>query len=150
MVTLVNGNLLNSTTEIIVHQVNCKGVANAGLAKKIMAKYPENLVMYKNLCKRKDEDTLLGTVLCVECHDGKIVANLFGQKEFGRDGRQYTRHGALEKAMKQLREFMIERGHKSIAFPYKMSCGLGGGDWEIVEGLIKEHFGDFDCYIYKL
>ena len=41
MTTLINGNLLDVQQGIIVHQVNCRKVAGAGLAKQIREKWPE-------------------------------------------------------------------------------------------------------------
>ena len=150
MVTEINGDLLQSTAQVIAHQVNCMGVAGAGLAKQIMDKYPENLHFYLNHCSRFSADYLLGTALFVECTDGKIIANLFGQKRFGRDNKMYTDYGALDTALGFLRKFMDEKGLTSVAFPYKLGCGLGGGDWKVVESILKKRFGDLDCYIYKL
>lgn len=37
---IVHGNLLDIESGIIAHQVNCKGVMGAGLAKQIRLKYP--------------------------------------------------------------------------------------------------------------
>ena len=41
----------------------------------------------------------------------------------------------------------------SIGIPYKIGCGLGGGDWNIVEDIIKTVFRDKksdSVTIYKL
>jgi len=40
-----------------------------------------------------------------------------------------------------------------IGMPYKIGCGLGGGDWNVVETMIKELFennDDFRLIICKL
>jgi hypothetical protein len=39
----------------------------------------------------------------------------------------------------------------NIGFPYLMGCGLGGGDWRIVERLIEVAFHNYegDIIIYK-
>ena len=36
---------------------------------------------------------------------------------------------------------------KTIAFPWLMSCGLAGGDWNIVKPLIEKTFEDLDIEI---
>ncbi|WP_223260709.1 hypothetical protein [Bacillus sp. LNXM65] len=40
MIKTVDGNILEASEDIICHQVNCKGVMGAGLAKQIKSKYP--------------------------------------------------------------------------------------------------------------
>jgi hypothetical protein len=35
--------------------------------------------------------------------------------------------------------------NKTIAFPYKMGCHRGGGDWDIVYKMIEDAFKDSDC-----
>ena len=149
MIQIIHGNLLETNAQIIAHQVNCRGVAKSGIAKQIMKKYPEVKALYTMLCKRETPEKLIGTALFAECKDGKIIANLFGQNGFGRD-RQYTEYEALDNAMKQLREFMLTKGYISVAFPYKIGCGLGGGDWNVVKLLIDKHFRDFECYVCEL
>lgn len=41
MVSYKRGDLLASDCNVICHQVNCKGVMNAGIAKAIRNKYPQ-------------------------------------------------------------------------------------------------------------
>ena len=38
----------------------------------------------------------------------------------------------------------------TIAFPYKIGCGLGGANWEIIEKMIDVVFKDYGVFIYKL
>ena len=45
-----SGNILHSGADIIVQQVNCRGVMGAGLAKQIATRYPDVLAMYKKYC----------------------------------------------------------------------------------------------------
>lgn len=40
MIKIINDNILNSTENIICHQVNCKGIMESGLAKQIKYRYP--------------------------------------------------------------------------------------------------------------
>lgn len=40
---VLEGNLLDAPFQFIAHQVNCRGVMGAGLAKQIKQKYPRGL-----------------------------------------------------------------------------------------------------------
>lgn len=40
-IKFIEGNLLDSTTDIICHQVNCQGKMSSGVAKAIREKYPK-------------------------------------------------------------------------------------------------------------
>ena len=50
MIDIINGNILNCSENIIVHQTNCLGVMGAGLALQLRKKYPIIFDKYKILC----------------------------------------------------------------------------------------------------
>jgi len=97
MIKIINGNILNATEDIICHQVNCKKVMGAGLAKQIRNKYPEVFEEYKWLLDGFGNQ--LGHCQLVLCHDGKTVANLFGQDGYGRN-KQYTNYHYLTQSFR--------------------------------------------------
>lgn len=141
---IIEGDLLDTPFQIIAHQVNCLGVMGAGLAKNLRQKYPELYTVYNEYCKLNDYDSdLLGNSLLYDAPDGKIVVNLFGQYNYGKD-RRYTDYDALEKAVKDaIRtiycDAMKEDGIQfCIAIPYGLGCGLAGGDWEIVKKILED------------
>lgn len=88
--------------------------------------------------------------LFVNCNDGKVVANLFGQDSYGR-GFCQTDYVALEKAIATVAK-TAAKYKKSVGFPYKIGCDLAGGDWSIVSKIIEKYFMDseVDCYICSL
>ncbi|WP_406590240.1 hypothetical protein [Bacillus atrophaeus] len=51
MIKIVKGNIIDATEDIIVQQVNCKGVMGAGLAKSILKKYPNLKSEYQSFRK---------------------------------------------------------------------------------------------------
>jgi O-acetyl-ADP-ribose deacetylase (regulator of RNase III) len=51
-----------------------------------------------------------------------------------------TDYNALYDALTHLREIMKNHRWKSVAFPYGMSCGLGGGSWNVVYAMICDVF----------
>ena len=143
-----NGDLLGSKADIIGHQCNARGVMGSGVALAIKNRYPE---VYQSYRKFFEEGKLkLGKVDFARTTDGNIVANMCGQDRYGKDGKQYTDYEALEKCFDKTARYMKENGLTTIAFPYKIGCGTGGGDWDVVFGLIKEYFGDFTVEIWQL
>ena len=48
-------------------------------------------------------------------------------------------------------EYKFKKETLTIGFPYKIGCGLAGGDWNIVYNIIEEEFsGNYNVKIYKL
>lgn len=145
MIQIVTGDLLNCAEDIIAHQVNCKGVAG-GLAGVIFKTHPGAFLEYKQLLEETPEDReLLGHTFLTDRQeeDGKIIANMFGQYNPGADYRP----DALFSALRECARLASERGY-SVAIPYKLSCGICGGDWNEVLGLIKRAMKGVDCTIY--
>ena len=131
------GDIVLGNYPIICQQVNCKGVMGSGLAKQIRTKYPEAYNSYTYFikqCKEFDEP-LLGSVNKVILHDGRILFNMFAQDGYGRDKR-YTDYTAFEHCLEENRLLVPE--NKTIAIPYLIGCGLGGGDWYIIKGMLED------------
>lgn len=146
-----DGDLLTSDCEIIAHQTNCLGVMGAGIAFQIRKKWPEVNKAYVALCKSvPSPEELLGAMQPCPTLDTeskiKYVANLFGQNGVSTSERA-TSYDGIYDALCNLKAFALQSGIKSIGFPYKMSCGLGGGDWTIIETMINRVFEDSDIYI---
>lgn len=146
------GDILQSNEEIIIHQVNCKGVMGGGIALQIRNKYPEVYADYHELCLSynsspyKRSSDLLGNIQVCKCSGGRTIINLFAQDGFGRMKCQ-TDYEALNKCLTKVGAEFIG---KTIAIPYKMSCGLAGGDWSVVKKMIEDILIDCEVHIYKL
>lgn len=125
---------LKNKKRIILHQVNCQGVMGAGFAKQIKNKYPLCFTEYKKICKTKKSEELLGTIYIYE-GDKDIIINMFSQDKYGRDKR-YTDYIAMEKAIKKLRKIYPS---EIIIAPYKIGCGLAGGNWDIVKEILERY-----------
>ena len=156
MIQTVKGDIFESDVDIIVHQVNCQGVMGAGIAKQIREKFPNTYLCYHHLCQNSDPMKLIGHNLYTpENLGGKhiVIANIFGQNGFGTN-RQHTDYEALNSCFARLASAannLKARGlPNKIGIPYKIGCGLGGGDWSIVSEIISCHLSDLDVTIYKL
>ena len=166
MISYHKGDILKSNADFICHQTNTKGKMGAGIAFKIAKFCPNHYIDYVHMCEyyKNNQEELLGQYLVtynnmyitMEGIKNNIVA-LFGQFGYGRD-KQHTNYEALEKAFRtfidDLEYVRKETGNNNIttiAIPYKMGCGLGGGDWSVVEDIIKRHDNDFvDIQIWEL
>lgn len=144
MLTELTGDILNVKDGIICHQVNYLGIMGGGIA----AAIAENILTeeqyrdYANYCKQMDR-TALGTVQFLDCVDGLIVANLFCQDDI-RSSEAYCRMTDYN-AMRDC--FVHVRGtarlfDKRVFFPHNIGCGIAGGNWNTVRGILQDVFGD--------
>ena len=146
-ITFHKGNLLESSCDIIGHQTNCQGVMGAGIAKEIRDTWPRVFAQYKIFCvkNRQKGRSPLGCcqMVYVDEERSRIVANLFGQERYGR-GKRQTDYDALRKALHFLaNNDFVRKKPMSIGFPCRLGCALGGGEWDIVLGIIEEEFNDY-------
>ena len=163
MIRVVDGNLIHADEEIIAHQVNCQGKMGSGVAAQVRTYYPEAFKEYVDLVRyvdsynalsgsgNRNNMTLLGRCQIVSFdRDGyrKSIANLFAQDRYGYDGKLYTNYTAFEKCIANLRTACENRGIKRIAMPYKIGCGRGGGNWDIIQNIIREGLRHFDVTLY--
>ncbi len=136
----VNQSLFDVTSGIIVHQVNCKGVMGAGLAKAIRAKWPVVYESYRKHYTKLRPGMVQFVKVSSPGNPLLIVCNLAGQDGYGTKVRQ-TDYDAIAQALPKLQTKATELS-LPIYFPFNMGCGLAGGDWAVVEALIQEHCPD--------
>jgi len=132
-------NILKVKKGLICHQVNCKGIMGGGLALSIKKKWSHVYNLYMQ--SHKDGKLKLGFTQIisvnrngVNVHDWLYVANMCGQNMYGR-GYRYTDYDALRTCFKGVADLDYIY---PIYVPYKMGCGLAGGDWNIVKKIIEE------------
>lgn len=131
--TIIKQNILNINKGIIAHQVNTKGVMGAGLAKQIAEKYPTNYHAYRDVHLKNQ--LVMGGLVVTGINSNLYIANLVAQSNYGRD-KQYTDYQYLTLALDKL--FWYSCKLNLIPYiPYRLGCGLGGGDWSIVFQLIS-------------
>ena len=143
------GDFTTTNAQMIIHQVNCKGAMNSGAAKCIREKFPIVFNEYQKLWGQSISDTaLLGKAQIIKINETQYVVNIFGQLEYGYDGKKYTLYDALDMAFKYLADYIKKHQEvKVIAFPFMFGCGRGGANWEVVLAMIKTIFEDLDITI---
>lgn len=150
MIKIIDGNLFDSTANIICHQCNCQGVMGSGVAAEVKKRYPNVFEAYRHdYCNGK---LILGHVCFASAKQDQVIANMCAQNTFGYNGGMYTNYDALQRCLEKVKAYaMFEYDVKPvIAFPYLMSCYRGGGDWNVVYKMIEDTFNDFDVEIWRL
>lgn len=151
MIKIINGDVLSSNADVILHQVNCKGRMGAGLALQIKCKYPHVYKEYAAVCQNAHTSaSLLWTVLIVPVSETQSIANLFAQDGYASYGFSHVRMTNYDKLHECLAYINESYRGKKVALPYLLGCGLAGGDWEVVSKIIKDTLADCDVEIFML
>ena len=148
MIKEIKGDLLSSNCKIRCHQVNCRGVMGAGIAKQIKVKYPTVYPPYRQMCQDLGSNAL-GKIQVILCSDGTMIANLFAQNGYG-TGKIQTDMTAMEQCIKAIRQYQMDTG-ASVGFPKFMGAGLARGNWNDIYAVIQKYFGgdNADCLIVE-
>lgn len=159
MIAYKKGDLLESNCDIICHQVNCKRAMGRGIAGQIRQKWPK---VYEDYCYNIDRmyngdfasksSDLLGMITWTELENGKYIMNFFSQDEYYPRDRCHTDYEAFTNCCRTLKKFITEynldKSKTIIGFPYKIGCGLAGGNWDIVSAIIEREFEGYEVEIY--
>ena len=148
--TRTAGNLLtDSQVQVIAHQANCQCVFGAGIAASIRQMYPEAYQADIN-ADNKDQNFLGNISYVVREGNPRAIFNLYGQNLTSRTNRM-TNYEALYSALVLMRskvDALFVDAPPTIGFPHGMGCGLGGGDFRIVERLIEVVFDGYENSVY--
>ena len=139
MIQHIKCDIFESGADFILHQVNCQGAMNSGIAKQVREKYPWVYEQYRDFCNEMAFP--LGSVQTVSINETQAIVNLFAQENFGYDGKCYTDYKSLEYGLDCVRNMY---DNKTIAIPYLMGCHRGGGDWNVVYKMIEEAFENYN------
>lgn len=167
MIVHKTGDLLESNCDYICHQVNCQGKMNSGVAKAVRKKWPVVYEKYVAKCEETKKEAaefygsnefavgaselLLGDIQIIQLNNEKNqrVINMFSQLGYGYDAKRYTSYDAFWLCLGQI-SAAVPKG-STIAFPYNIGCGLGGGTWEVVYAMINAVLGkEYTVYIFSL
>lgn len=173
MIKIVDGNLFDSKANFLIHQVNCADTMGSGIAKQVANMYPHvesEYHKYIRYCK-KNKINFIGTAQFVPVDHWALImvdtlknnnvfdydkqyqyiVNVFGQENFGYDGKQYTNLKALKNALIDVRNKAQVIG-ATVALPYGFGSVRGGANWDDVYKIIKDVFScsTVDVEIRKL
>ena len=136
MVQYVSGDLIELAKggefDVILHGCNCHCTWGAGIAKYMRYAFPEAYRADANT--RRGDENKLGKYSSHHYPNGLTVVNCYTQYGWNaiKKSVDYT---AVEKVFERV---AINFKGKKIGLP-KIGAGLGGGDWNIIEGLLNKH-----------
>lgn len=154
LLTYKTGDLIEAMksgeVEAIGHQANCFHVMKSGIAPLISKAWFPTVTLADIKTPIADKSKM-GSFSVAETGDG-LVYNIYGQYHFDRRQESYgTHYDSLGMGLRAVRADLDSRKVLSVGFP-RIGCGLAGGDWGFVSGLIEDAFKDFDgrVTIYSL
>lgn len=153
LVQIVQGDLLKSDCDVMIHQANCFNVMGAGIAKQIKKLFPGAFEADRNFPIPVGSEERLGCYS--HYHNGQVsIVNLYGQYKYGRRAVQTSYAGverALDSIIAHLATNRLKGWYYKVGIPYNMGCGNAGGSWDIVYGIITKIASKYQypIYIYK-
>jgi O-acetyl-ADP-ribose deacetylase (regulator of RNase III) len=148
MMTFLQGNLLDASTEALVNTVNTVGVMGKGIALMFKEAFPNNFRAYAEAVKRKE--VRIGHMFVTEnrAFDGpKWLINFPTKKHW----RQPSKLEWVIEGLQDLRRVVEEKRIQSIALP-PLGCGNGGLDWSEVRPEVERVFidlSDVDVWVFE-
>ena len=150
MLIHVKGNLLNAEEKYIMHGCNDRGVMGSGVALAIRNKWPKAYQDYVNFFKGHDGIHIsrsdLGSIIYSPQPDGKVIINAITQKGYGRTGEKFVKYDAIDDIFRKLN---TNTDISIVAIPM-IGAGLGGGDWSVIESIIRSRAKNYDVKVYSL
>ena len=145
----VEMDLLSSPAQFIAHQCNCTSRVAKGLAKDIFTRFP-HADTYGTGSTR-----VPGTIHVAGNAGERPVINLHAQVGAGGASRrkgdnQEERLLLFRECLRRVRDI---EGLVSVAFPYKVGCGMAGGKWEEYEAELRgfaENLPNVDVAVCRL
>jgi len=134
--------ILDVTSGLIVHQIN-PHVMGAGLALLIRKRYPK---VYIDFLEHKVKGRLnLGYVIVTKVDSRLSIASYVGQLTYGRTG-VHTSMSAVGDALYTIEHYAYKQQIKNVYIPWKMGCGLAGGNWDEISLIIADRLpGSIIC-----
>lgn len=138
----LKGSIFDSTAQVIVNTVNCKGVMGKGLALAFKERYPDMFLVYQQECQ--SGKLRIGRPVLYKASNPWILN--FPTKDHWRPPSKIE---YLEKGLEYFIKNYKKAGIQSIAFP-KLGAQNGKLSWDEVGPLMAKYLSqiDIDVYIY--
>lgn len=132
----IKGDLLlaldKQEVDYIIHQCNCFNSFGKGIAFSIKQKYPKAYLA--DQATIRGDKNKLGNFT-----KGSNVYNVYGQYTYGYNPVE-TIYDKLEEGLVKVLEDIVTNkiGNKVVVGVPSIGCGLAGGDWEVVKGILNK------------
>lgn len=133
----INGDITQIAEGVIVHQVNCQGAIGAGLSGQLIAKYPQLERDYYERCEGENPEELMGTMLQTIINDKLAIVSVFAQLNYGNAYKTHKVYTDMDVLVQDLKFLCTVYPEDKFYIPYRIGCGLAGGNWEELERRIK-------------
>lgn len=145
MIEIIKNDILESKEKYIAHSCNCISSRAAGVAKSIFDKYP-----YGDTYACRKLPDVPGTISILgNGYDFRYIINMFSLYYPGNPKYPNSSLDGMRAREKYFHQCLMKVSRienlESIAFPYKISCNLGGGNWDHYLGTLT----NFANHIYK-
>lgn len=150
IVKTIAGDITESDSNYLAHQCNCNTVKSHGLSKTIADKWPWADIYSKRVPIGSRNATIKpsipGTIeLITNEDDNKTIICLFAQWAPGKPGdyaRYYPKNYSDTSENRQLwfkacMAKIDDLNLDEITMPFKIGCGLAGGNWKIYEQILQ-------------
>lgn len=154
MIQQVSGDLLLSSSKVIVQGIAPNDHFNQGLAHALRERYPSLYHDFRHYCNQHHpkEGTLWAWAGVGENSSAEvIVVNLFTQSAaeghggVGHPGKATTK--SVNHALRELAKWAVKEKVPSLALP-RLATGVGGLKWNEVLPLIEHHLGELPIPVY--
>ena len=140
----INGYLLQTDVQHIIHGCNSLGVMGSGVALAIRKKYPKAFRDYSDCYN--SAGLHLGQIIVSAQDDGKVIYNAITQKNFGSDkSKVYVSYWAIAEVFRQIESWGVGK----IAMP-KIGAGRAHGDWNVISAIIENTLVKTQPYVYVM
>jgi len=149
-ISIVEGDMFENPSEVLVNAVNCDGIMGAGLALQFKKRFPENYRQYREHCKK-------GFL-----RPGRVFMSNVKQKtnpqyiiDFPTVDKLYKKSTVtlehIKDSLQELVELVVMLEIKSISIP-ALGCGIAGFKWDdilplIVKAFRNKNLSDIDCEV---
>ena len=147
MIIEVEGDILHSKAQVIVHGVAANDPMSQGLAKSLHEYMPSMHKDFHNWCRINHPKP--GEAWVWTAADGVRIVNLLTQEggygHGAQPGKASTKN--VNHALRALKKMAVKEKFTSMALP-RLATGVGGLDWADVEPLIKDQLSELNIPIY--
>jgi len=147
MIYEVQGDILLSKAQLIVHGVAPNDHFEQGLALSLREKFP---AMYQDFRHHYHVSHPECGEIALWAGEGVHIAHLFTQdKAPDRAGGHAgtARIAYVHKALRNLHKLIEKDGITSVAMP-RLATGVGGLDWNAVKAEIQQQLGSLNCNVF--
>ena len=129
----VRGDIITCGADYIVHQCNCMTTIGKGLSLDMFAAYP-----HSDIYSRRRTADVPGKNIIVALDGHPTIVNMLAQRSPGKSTYQNDTPQMRIQWFKQCLDHLatVVVPGSTIAFPYKIGCGMARGSWPTYEEML--------------